>query len=462
MLCLGSCATDLSKYMAFFKYSATLLVFFLLGCSELFAQQQISPTNQDSTEKTKKVLEDAQVRSRKQELMLTIRNVDISQYPEVNVVVEAYNTLGMPIDTLIATELSIVENGRIKPVISVKKISMRERIPVDFVFLVDITGSMQSYIDGVRDNIISFTSSLVRRGIDYRVGLVLFTDNIEKVYPLTADVTQFLKWISAAKAAGGDDEPENALEALFTATKYDFKPAANRVAVIVTDAPYHQLGEHGYGTTSFTTNSIIDALVEKEMRVFCITPERYTQYKKIAAKTRGAAYDLSQTFAQILDNFSSQLTNLYAIKYRSDEEALPDSITIGILDKYKELLVKKTIPIVEIGRKLIIENLLFNSNSWTLSDSVPELQTIAQFMKNKPNVTVQIEGHTDAQGNDIANKKLSLNRAQAVKDYLVIKHKIEPKRIKTVGFGKVRPIASNLTDFGRKLNRRTEIVIVSK
>ncbi|MFN3781458.1 MAG: OmpA family protein [Candidatus Kapaibacteriota bacterium] len=52
-------------------------------------------------------------------------------------------------------------------------------------------------------------------------------------------------------------------------------------------------------------------------------------------------------------------------------------------------------------------------------------------------------------------------RAEAVKKYLVSRG-IDPNRIKTVGFGKRKPVAPNDTEFGRRLNRRTEIVILSK
>jgi OOP family OmpA-OmpF porin len=84
-----------------------------------------------------------------------------------------------------------------------------------------------------------------------------------------------------------------------------------------------------------------------------------------------------------------------------------------------------------------------------------------EFMKNRQNVTIMIEGHTDNIGSHAVNDRLSLVRANVVRDYLIQKG-INPKRIKTTGYGERRPIASNDTEFGRKLNRRTEIVIISK
>jgi hypothetical protein len=60
------------------------------------------------------------------------------------------------------------------------------------VFLVDITGSMQPQIDGVVENVSLFVSKLTERGIDYKLGLILFGDAIEKVYQPTEEIEIFL------------------------------------------------------------------------------------------------------------------------------------------------------------------------------------------------------------------------------------------------------------------------------
>ena len=431
-----------------------ILLFFVtilaLNCS-LFGQ---SAKKIDSAQKAKDLLENAAVKSVKKEIELTIRNVDIGKFPEINIICEAFNLKGEPLDTLEAEKLSVLENGLIKKVLSVKKISNNERVPVDFVFIIDITGSMQKYINAVISNISSFTSSLVKRGIDYRIGLVLFSDIVDREYPPTDNVMEFMNWLAPVKASGGGDEKENALEAIDKAINMKFRPSANRVAVLVTDAPYHQLGENGDGTTYYTTETLIEELKKSEVRLFPIVPTKLKEYQFIAKKTRGAYFDIEYPFSTILDRFSTQLTNLFAIKYRSDEAAIPDSIHVAILNENRQELVRKVIPIVEIGRKLIIENLLYQTNSYALSDSITELEVLKDFMKNKPSVEIKVEGHADSKGLAYKNQELSIKRAESVKQYL-IKKGINPKRIQVVGYGSTRPIADNNTDFGRKLNRRT-------
>jgi outer membrane protein OmpA-like peptidoglycan-associated protein/Mg-chelatase subunit ChlD len=442
-----------------------LILFQTLG-TNLLAQSDSSTTQQTATDssaaKKREILRSSHVTYSQKDIKLTIQNVDISHYPIIKVIVEAYNIYGQPLDTLYAEGLSVLENGVEHKVISVDKLSMDDHVPVDFVFVIDQTGSMQTYIDAVRKKVRDLTSYLKKGGIDYTLSLILFSDEVDKVYQPTADVNEFLGWISRVKAQGGGDVKENTLEALRAAAdEIHYRPAANKVAVLITNSPYHEKGEHGNGTTNFTTETITQKLFNDGVRVFSIIPPRLTSYKYIASNTRGNFYDIDYPFSTILDNFSNQLTNLYALKYRTFKPAIPDSINVAIINEKKETLTKKTIPIVELGRKLIIENMLYKTGSSELPDSVPELEVLTEFMQNRKNVVINVEGHTDAVGSEAVNDRLSKMRAEGVKNYLVRKG-ISPRRIKTTGYGERRPIASNDTEFGRKLNRRTEIVIISK
>jgi outer membrane protein OmpA-like peptidoglycan-associated protein len=93
----------------------------------------------------------------------------------------------------------------------------------------------------------------------------------------------------------------------------------------------------------------------------------------------------------------------------------------------------------------------------------PEGQRIldeqVETLKENPGLKVEIAGHTDAIGTDAYNQGLSERRAQSVKGYLVSKG-IAAGRLKTVGYGETRPIASNDTEAGRAQNRRVELKII--
>jgi len=88
-------------------------------------------------------------------------------------------------------------------------------------------------------------------------------------------------------------------------------------------------------------------------------------------------------------------------------------------------------------------------------ESYPIVDDVVEQMKARPGIKVLlIEGHTDSDGSDDYNMRLSLRRANALKAYLV-QHGIDASRLRTVGYGESQPIASNDTDEGKAMNRRS-------
>ena len=92
-----------------------------------------------------------------------------------------------------------------------------------------------------------------------------------------------------------------------------------------------------------------------------------------------------------------------------------------------------------------------------LKVSFVPLDKVVAFMKENPEVKIDVMGHTDNTGTDAINEKLSQKRADAVKDYFV-KKGISADRISSKGFGSTEPIADNSTSAGRAQNRRTEFL----
>lgn len=91
--------------------------------------------------------------------------------------------------------------------------------------------------------------------------------------------------------------------------------------------------------------------------------------------------------------------------------------------------------------------------------SYTQLKNVVEVMKRKKDVQIQIIGHTDSDGEDQANQILSLKRAESVRNYLVSQG-ISSTRVRCVGMGESKPVASNQTTEGKAKNRRTEIVIL--
>ncbi|MCC5944822.1 MAG: OmpA family protein [Bernardetiaceae bacterium] len=106
--------------------------------------------------------------------------------------------------------------------------------------------------------------------------------------------------------------------------------------------------------------------------------------------------------------------------------------------------------------KIRLNNIFFDFDSYTLQRiSFPELRRLVDLLKSYPELSVRIEGHTDDKGNAAYNLKLSQNRAEAVRNHLILMG-IAAERIEAQGFGKSQPISDNQTEAGRALNRRVE------
>ena len=129
----------------------------------------------------------------------------------------------------------------------------------------------------------------------------------------------------------------------------------------------------------------------------------------------------------------------------------------AIQEAVKEDKKEFTIDFEKLSKQSLFE---FNSDK-IAEDSYAGLNVVAKFLKETPNVTVKVEGHTDNIGSKEYNQKLSERRAISVANYL-IDNGVDKSRVTTEGFGFSRPIADNKTEEGRAKNRRTELKFTIK
>jgi outer membrane protein OmpA-like peptidoglycan-associated protein len=115
----------------------------------------------------------------------------------------------------------------------------------------------------------------------------------------------------------------------------------------------------------------------------------------------------------------------------------------------------------DTARGLIVNmsDVLFDFGQYTLRPGAREkLAKVSGILLAHPGLKIEVEGHTDNVGGDDFNQKLSEQRAAAVRDYLVTQG-VNMDTVSAVGFGKMRPVASNDTPAGRQQNRRVEMVV---
>jgi hypothetical protein len=131
--------------------------------------------------------------------------------------------------------------------LTVKKVDPKLRPPLDIVFVLDVTQSLDAQIAALRDGIGDFVKGLDERDLPARIGLIAFRDltvmgethfewlKFNKDELFTKDIKAFSKEVGKLKATGGGDDPESSLDAIVHATKYPFRPDAKRILLLITD-----------------------------------------------------------------------------------------------------------------------------------------------------------------------------------------------------------------------------------
>lgn len=113
--------------------------------------------------------------------------------------------------------------------------------------------------------------------------------------------------------------------------------------------------------------------------------------------------------------------------------------------------------LLNVEKNLFFEKLKYNIEK----SSFEELKTLVDILSLRPDIIIEIQGHTDNGGTDKENLELSKNRANEVKSFLV-KNGVDDARIKISYFGESMPVSTNETESGRQMNRRVRIRVVKK
>ena len=154
----------------------------------------------------------------------------------------------------------------------------------------------------------------------------------------------------------------------------------------------------------------------------------------------------------------------YGINAKSNNY-FPVEENIDLRSVFDQQKIEKNLQLIPIkkGNMIILNNIFFESGSATLKiESNNEISKLAQLLQDQPRIKIKINGHTDNNGSNESNLKLSQDRAQAVMEKLLFIYKIEKTRIQIEGFGELKPIADNDTEKGKEKNRRVEFEIIDE
>ncbi|HEY3993855.1 MAG TPA: VWA domain-containing protein [Ktedonobacteraceae bacterium] len=131
---------------------------------------------------------------------------------------------------------------------TLKKEVLHKKRRADILFVLDCTGSMEGEIQAIKDSVTDFADTIASQGVRVRVGLIEFRDRLVheehrvllfKGQVFTDDPAAFRSEVAVLQASGGGDAPESSLDALMLALRQPFAVDADKVIVLITDAPPH-------------------------------------------------------------------------------------------------------------------------------------------------------------------------------------------------------------------------------
>ncbi len=181
--------------------------------------------------------------------------------------------------------------------------------------------------------------------------------------------------------------------------------------------------------------------------------------------------DLLETFYTTIDSGSYYFIVNRGQNYNISYEAKgylfhSENINVPKVAEYSVMEKDVILDKVEIGSKIVLNNIFFDSNKATLrKESGVEIDKLVTLLKEYSELVIEVSGHTDSKGNDAANMKLSQMRSQAVVNAL-IKKGIKKESLVAKGYGETAPIAPNTLPNGKpdvkgmQQNRRVELKIV--
>ena len=252
---------------------------------------------------------------------------------------------GNPVGSLRPDNVKVFEDGKEAKILDFRGVGQGR--PVDIVFVMDVTESMQPYIDAVKQNVIAFAQDLQSNSRDYRLGLVTFEDYVVSAYPdcncayrnsFTSDVKQFTEWVGGLHAGGGGDIPEDQLDALAYAAKFPFRPEAEGIIIIVTDAPAHHDGDgsadtshdqafwdhhaRGVQVTDLTGTKVAGMLKKDGLTLYAVVPPPFIapEYQEIVSATHGRSYNIiteQGRFPSLVREIGHSIATEYSLTYRT-------------------------------------------------------------------------------------------------------------------------------------------------
>ncbi len=241
-------------------------------------------------------------------LDVTVHTTDPEDFETIEMIVSVNDSdTGEFIDYLDEDNFHVTEDGVDMLNCTVELISEGSNSArADIVFVFDTTGSMTDEIEDLRANILAFSDELEQSNIDYNLGLVTFSESVLGVFGMTQDASEFRSWVQAVQIDpfGGIENP---LDAIVEGMNLPLRENSDRIFILATDETYNV-----YAYDLAQTEQIASG---NNVRVHAATlPTLNVDYDPLVTPTGGRFFDLTASFAIVLDDLSAEIINRYLVR----------------------------------------------------------------------------------------------------------------------------------------------------
>lgn len=348
---------------------------------------------------------------------------------------------------------------------TVREFSDRDGIPYELALVLDYSGSMTSSVSQIEDAARAFIR--LKRPQD-RISIVKFGREAKLAIEASSSESELLAELDDVPGTNHGYYSAMYSAAHIAGTTVAQSPDSNpRAIVVFTD------GEDNASSSSPTDIFMLSK--QKNIPVFAVGFGAMNR-EVLADLTTYTSGRLYQTYTPdelraAFEDIYRSLRNYYLISYKPPQAPGKHVVTVsldppGMVDKtiaataeYNTILGVLAPDTGVVGEMRAVQ--FAYNQSTLLPESIPSIAAVAALMLERPRMKIEVRGHTDAQGTPEYNQKLSEDRAEAVR-VAIVERGIEASRVRSRGFGLTRPIASNETEEGRALNRRTEFVVLAR
>ena len=339
----------------------------------------------------------------------------------------------------------------------VMNFKLTQTIDQSIVFLMDHSGSMGDE----RANILqaAIDEAINKKHPEDEITLIKFDDKVSKLIT-SKNKTAIQSTLRPTNGLTGYGYTTAIQDALGTGIEsLKLSTLKEKTIVLLTD---------GCENSSIISTDLFGLLTEAKKNKIVVNTIGFGQYidepylSTISQETGGyfkqlfSRNEVSEVFNHVMYRINNNIKISFSPCMFGDSLKLISTIKLNDSIYTNERIIYSPF---SLGEKIEL-NVLFDKEKFNIKKEYEvELNSFVNFLKFKPSVSVEIAGHTDSNGDEKDNLKLSQNRANEIKKYLVSKG-IDASRITTVGQGETSPKYPNDSDENKSLNRRIEAKII--